>query len=131
MEPRDGLPRRTYQPSESFPLAQDEIQKPQCAPGIWIVKENEKSQTPLKPPNLGKVVEASVDEGEAKTSAASLHFHCQLLHPLGWVGWVGWDALVPKNGSRKYDLATSWAGRRLLGCYDQRTCMTPMVAAGD
>ena len=29
--------RQTHQPSESFPRAQDERQRPQCAPEIWMV----------------------------------------------------------------------------------------------
>ena len=80
------------------------------------------------------MVEASVDEGEAKASAASLHLHGRLLHLLPWDAlgcntiFVGM-LLSPKTAP-KYDLATSWTVRRLLGCYE-RTCMTPTLVESE
>ena len=50
------------------------------------------------------MVEASVDEGEAKASTASLHLHGRLLHLLPWDAECAeydlrCDALVTKNCS--------------------------------
>ena len=36
LELKDVLLRLTHQPSESFPLAQDETQRLQCVPEIWM-----------------------------------------------------------------------------------------------
>ena len=88
------------------------------------------------------MVEASVDEGEAKASAASLHLQCQLLHDLlvQLLGlpnndlvqllqfpnnvlsnfWVSKQWFVQLLGFQtmvpKSDLASSWTGGRLFGC---------------
>ena len=75
--------------------------------------------------NLCKVVEAPVYKGEAKAFTASLHLQRHLLHLLPWD-----DLLLPKTTAPKYDLASSWAVRRLLGCYE-RTCMTPTLVESE